>query len=74
MLKILRQKNEELILKYKDNELELKKQKLIKNILSDSNCFFKMDIETAYSILRDLQIYESELQKVYKKLIEKKDL
>ncbi len=74
MLKILRQKNEKLILKYKDNELELKKQKLIKNILSDYSCFFKMNIETAYSILRDLQIDESQLQKVYKKLIEKKDL
>lgn len=53
----------------KDNPEKLKKYKLIKEILNQKDCFLNMSIEYAYSILRDLQIPESELKKVYLQLI-----
>lgn len=55
------------------NEEELKKYQVIKKILSDDKCFFKMDIEYAYSILRDLGIPEEELKKYYSELIDIKN-
>ena len=70
MFNKLKQINELLIEKNKNNKEELKKQKLIQGILSNINCFYNMDIETAYSILRDLEIPEYELKNVYKLLIE----
>ena len=53
------------------NDLE-KKQKhlLIKNILNDKNCFFKMDIETSYAILRELNIPEDSIKDTYSDLID----
>ena len=48
----------------KDNPEKLKKYKLIKEILNQKDCFQNMSIESAYSILRDLQIPETELKKV----------
>jgi len=53
----------------KDNPEKLKKYKLIKEILNQKDCFLNMSIEYAYSILRDLQIPESELKNVYLQLI-----
>ena len=53
----------------KDNPENLKKYKLIKEILNQKDCFLNMSIEYAYSILRDLQIPESELKNVYLQLI-----
>ncbi len=46
------------------------KYELISNILSDDNCFLKMDIETAYSILKDLGI--EDIEKTYIKLMKRK--
>ena len=45
------------------------KYKTIANILNNDNCFFEMDIETAYSILRDLKVNEENLNKVYLDLV-----
>ena len=53
----------------KDNPEKLQKFKLIKEILNQKDCFLNMSIEYAYSILRDLQIPESELKNVYSQLI-----
>lgn len=53
----------------KDNPEKLKKYKLIKEILNQKDCFLNMSIEYAYSILRNLQIPESELKNVYLQLI-----
>lgn len=53
----------------KDNPEKLRKFKLIKEILNQKDCFLNMSIEYAYSILRDLQIPESELKNVYSQLI-----
>ena len=48
---------------------ELKKYELIRDILNQKDCFLNMSIEYAYSILRDLQIPESEIKNVYTQLI-----
>lgn len=53
----------------KDNENEYKKYLLIKKILTTKNSFLNMDVEYAYSILRDLQIPEDNLKSVYMQLI-----
>ena len=53
----------------KNNPQELKKYKLIKEILNKKNCFLNINIDYAYAILRDLQIPESELKNVYLQLI-----
>lgn len=53
----------------KDNPDELKKYNLIKEILNQKDCFLNMNIECAYSILRDLQIPEKDLKNVYTQLI-----
>ena len=47
----------------------IKKQILIKKILKENDCFLKMSIENAYSILRDLKISEENLKKVYMELV-----
>ena len=54
---------------YDINSDKHKKQLQIKNILVDDGCFYRIKIETAYSILRDLGIAESDLKSVYKQLI-----
>ena len=43
---------------------------LIKKILNTDNAFLKMNIETSYSILRDLGIEERNLRRTYLELIE----
>ena len=53
----------------KNNPIELKKYELIKKILQQKDCFLNMDIEHAYSILRDLGIQDSELKSIYIQLI-----
>ena len=60
---------EKLIELNKDNPKELQKYTLIKEILNKENCFLNMNIEYAYSILRDLQKPENELKDFYIQLI-----
>ncbi len=74
MIEKLKELNNKLIELNMDNELNLKKYKLIQKILSDDKCFFKMEIEYAYSILRDLGIPENDLKKVYMELIDAKNI
>ena len=69
MLNELRALNETYI-KKASNEEELKKQMLIKELLKNDRCFFKISIKDAYSILRDLRIKQDKLKIVYEKLIE----
>ena len=73
MIKKLRCLNKTLINKYQNNEIELKKQLLIEKLLKDDECFFRIKIETAYSILKDLGISSSDLDSVYMELIDKKN-
>lgn len=69
MLNELRALNETYI-KKASNDNELKKQMLIKELLKNDRCFFKISIKDAYSILRDLRIKQDKLKIVYEKLIE----
>ena len=45
------------------------KYELINNILNDKDCFKKMNIKTAYSILSDLGLKDNEIDKVYNQII-----
>ena len=69
MIEKLKSINEKLINLNKNNDEELKKQLLLKKILEEKDCFLKINIEHAYSILRDLKIPEEDLKKVYIELI-----
>lgn len=69
MIEKLIEINEKLIKLNNDNENELRKQLLIKEILKEKDCFSKIDIEKSYSILRDLKIPEKNLRSIYMKLI-----
>ncbi len=73
MIERLRLLNNKLIELNMNNEENLKKYKLIQKILSDDKCFLKMEIEYAYSILRDLGIAETDLKKIYMELIDIKN-
>lgn len=46
------------------------KHNVIKKILKDDKCFFKMSIEQAYAILRELGIPEDRVKDVYSELID----
>ena len=74
MLEKIKKLNEQLIEKYKNDLQQLEKQLLIKRILSEKNCFFKMNIETAYSILKDLEVKEDCLKEIYCELIDYKNI
>ena len=71
MIEKLRKINEGLLILNKNNE-QKEKYELIKKILKDDKCFFKMDMETSYALLRDLEIKEKDLEKIYKELIDDK--
>ena len=60
---------DKLIYLNKNNQKELKKYELIKEIINRKDSFLNMDIEYAYSILRDLQIPEDKIKKTYLKII-----
>lgn len=68
-LEDIRKRNEELIIKSADNNDILLKQQLIKKLLMDEDCFFKVGIDDAYSILLDLGYNEKELKEIYMNLV-----
>ena len=70
MIDKLKEMNNKLILINKDDEIELRKQHLIREILNKKDVFLNIKIEYAYSILRDLKIEEENIEKVYLKLID----
>ena len=43
---------------------------LIDKLLQDDNCFYKIDMDTAYNILRDLDFSNDDAIKIYKELID----
>ena len=73
MLEKLRELNLKLIDSYQNNEEKLKKQLIIQKMLSFKNCFLQMDIETAYSVLKDLTLPKESIKEVYKELIDIKN-
>lgn len=73
MLEKLRLINSKLLELKANDEVNFKKYALIDKILSDDKCFFKMSIEQAYAILRDLGIEEENLKAIYMELIDAKN-
>lgn len=71
MIENLKLKNQKLIDKYSlsGNLALLKKQMLIKTILSEENCFNKIQMADSINILIDLGYTQEEAIKEYKKLI-----
>ena len=63
MLDKLRKQCESLII------TDPEKYTTISNILSNDNCFFEMDIDTAYKVLRDLRVKEEDIKQFYLELI-----
>ena len=61
--------NDYMLEQAKDEEKK-KKHLLIKKILNDKECFLKMNIETSYAILRELNISEENLKDTYSDLID----
>ncbi len=70
MIEKLREINESIISKTTDEDKK-KKHILIRKILNDKDCFFKMNIETSYALLRELMVPEDKIKDIYSKLIEK---
>ncbi len=56
------------------NEQEKEKHLLIKKILDDKNCFLKMNIETSYALLRELNIPEENIKSTYLDLIDSSNI
>lgn len=48
---------------------DLEKYKLIKEILTEDDCFFHIKKDTAYTILEDLDFLKKEIPSIYEKLI-----
>ena len=70
MLNNLRQKNNNLIRKFEleKNEAMIERHKLISVLLSRDDCFFKIPMDDALSILNDLGQNREEALETYKKL------
>ena len=56
MIETLRDINKDLINKYYNNSRKLEKQLMISNFLKHDDCFFRLTIEDAFKVLKDLEI------------------
>lgn len=62
------------IINQTNDEEKKKKHLLIKKILDNKQCFLKMDIETSYALLRELNIPEESIKIIYSNLIDSSNL
>lgn len=69
MIEKLRKINNKL-LNLSSNKEDKEKYFLIAKILSDDKAFFKMNMENAYAILRDLTVKEENIEGIYKELVD----
>ncbi len=69
MIEKLRIINNKLIQLNRDNIINLKKYYLIHELLKDDDCFKKISIEYAYSVLKDLEVKDKDLENIYCELI-----
>ena len=65
----LRLINDSNILYLKKINRSYKRNEIIKNILNDETCFFKMHKKDAYMILQDIGILDNQIDNIYQKLI-----
>ena len=69
MIEKLRKINSDIIIQTSD-EQKKKKHLLIAKLLKDKQCFLKMNIETSYALLRELNIPEEKIKEKYQELID----
>ena len=65
----LRLINDSNILYLKKINRSYKRNEIIKNILNDETCFFKMNKNDAYIILQDIGTLDNQIDTIYQKLI-----
>ena len=65
----LRLINDSNILYLKKINRNYKRNEIVKNILDDETCFFKMNKNDAYIILQDIGILSEQIDTIYQKLI-----
>ena len=65
----LRLINDSNIIYLKKINRSYKRNEIIKNILNDETCFFKMNKNDAYVILHDIGILDNQIDTIYQKLI-----
>lgn len=53
--------------------ISAKKNELIKEILKDEACFFKMEKKEAFVVLRNLKVSDNMLEETYKKLTSRQE-
>lgn len=70
MIEELKRINERLLLENDNNIKEKEKHLIIKKILNKEKAFLKMNIEYAYGILRDLNVSEENIKKIYFQLLD----
>lgn len=73
MIKELRDRNNKLLEDNKNNSKIYEKQLLIKNVLKDEKCFFKINIDDAYMILYELGYEEKDFKNIYEQLLDSKN-
>ncbi len=75
MLNKLRKINDLLINKYRteENFKKLSIQLNIKKLLTQNDCFFKMSIEQAFTVLRELDIKKENFENIYLELTKPKN-
>lgn len=75
MVDKLKEKNEELLKKYIDEENKEKiyRHKIIKALLLKDDCFIKMSMEDIYNILDDLGYEKEEFKDIYMSLASSKE-
>ena len=65
----LRLINDSNIIYLKKINRSYKRNEIIKNILNDETCFFKMNKDDAYMILQDIGILDNQIDNIYQNLI-----
>lgn len=75
MVDKLRQKNEELLQKYieDENKDKIYRHKIIKALLLKDDCFIKMSMEDVYNMLDDLGYKQEEFKDMYLSLASAKE-
>lgn len=73
MLKKLQEIANKMLLSDNRTIEEKKKLEIIRKILEDEQCFFKMDIDTAYNLIRELGFSHNDALTIYKELISSKN-
>ncbi|MBQ7885047.1 MAG: hypothetical protein IJ318_03020 [Clostridia bacterium] len=75
MINKLREKNIQLQKKFEQasDSKNVTVQKVISQLLADDDCFFKMSIEHAYAILRELNVKPEKFEKIYLELTKPKN-